>query len=53
MELFLAVAAILGAAYFVKIIGAAFVTTLKKTKSSTLVSSSFPLTIQIKYNRKH
>ena len=52
METVLAFAAILGAAYFVTIISAAFVTALKKSPASP-VSINSPKMVKIKYRRDH
>ena len=52
METVLAFAAILGAAYFVTIISAAFVTALKKSQASP-VSINSPQMVKIKYRRDH
>ena len=53
MELVLAVAAILGAAYLVTFIGAAFFTALKNPKPVIQVANMSPQTIQIIYSRIH
>jgi len=52
METVLAFAAILGAAYFVTVIGAAFVTALKKAPAPTVAIKSSPM-VKIKYRRNH
>ena len=52
METVLAYAAILGAAYFVTIISAAFVTALKKSPISAVAIKS-PQMVKIKYRRDH
>ena len=50
METVLAFAAILGAAYFVTIISAAFVTALKKPPAAAIAIKP-PQMVQIKYRR--
>ena len=52
METVLAYAAILGAAYFVIIISAAFVTALKKSPAPAVAIKS-PQMVKIKYRRDH
>ena len=52
METVLAFAAILGAAYFVAIISAAFVAALKKSPESP-VAINAPQMVKIKYRRDH
>jgi len=52
METVLAFAAILGAAYFVIIISAAFVTALKKSPASAVAINSSQM-VKIKYRRNH
>ena len=52
METVLAFAAILGAAYFVIIISAAFVTALKKSPAPAIAINSSKM-VKIKYRRNH
>ena len=52
METVLAFAASLGAAYFVTIIGAAFVTALKKAPAPAVAIKSSQM-VKIKYRRNH
>ena len=52
METVLTFAAILGAAYFVIIISAAFVTALKKTPAPAVAINSSKM-VKIKYKRNH
>ena len=52
METVLAFAAILGAAYFVIIISAAFVTALKKSPAPAVAINSSQM-VKIKYRRDH
>ena len=52
METVLAFAAILGAAYFVTIIGAAFVTALKPPPAPAVAIKSSQM-VKIKYRRNH
>ena len=52
METVLAFAAILGAAYFVTIIGAAFVTALKKAPAPAVAIKSSQM-VKIEYRRNH
>ena len=52
MEIVLAFAAILGAAYFLTIIIAAFVTAIKKYPASPVAINS-PQMVKIKYRRDH
>jgi len=52
METVLAFAAILGAAYFVTIISAAFVTALKKSPAPAVAINSSQV-VKFKYRRNH